>query len=477
MKKFLIGFILGATVTVINNLLRQKLSPLPTSQVTGLSYPEQPHLSETLLEVTKIVSSTLKSQEVIDLILNQLEKVVQYHHATVTLLGNDELSFVAGRDEHGKVVKNFTMPVDHYPLNAAVLESHRPILIPDVNLDTRWQPIPNENPPTRSFINAPLVFKNRPIGLLGIRRYDQIQYTPKDAETIFAFATQVAIALENARLAEKTETALLENQRLYQISRQELLDRERAEAALQVANEELTRLNVNKDKFFSIVAHDLRGPFAPLINYSDLLVDIADTAPAKEIMEISEAIHSSAKVVYKLLDNLLEWSRLQMGQMSYHPTKIDLTAVVQQNLYLVERVAAQKNVVVQAQLPQQFCLNADEDMFDTVLRNLISNALKFTPADGQVTIFAQPYNGNKSPSNAIEIAVCDTGVGMSKTDVNKLFKIETHHTTLGTNDERGTGLGLMICQEMVNYNHGKIWVESIEEEGTTVRFTVPRWSD
>jgi len=584
-------------------------------------------LSDTLRQVAKIVSSTLDQDEVLNLILDQLERVVTYHRASITLLFENKLIVAAGRNKMGTVVKGFTIPVDQYPLNATALQEKQPILVADVKTDPRWQGVKHDVA-IRSFINAPLLVQNRPIGLLGVSRSDEVPYTNEDAQTVFAFAIQVAIAAENARLVQQTKISLyeteglfkgarailgstdlheicqiltsqfkylvqadrvviylidtqqkaisltmnngelsvddaymsyeellqglsgkvietgqpilslsaydgqesaetaqrriksgtgsiivlplitrekvigtvtalnrfeqrlftthdvdllmalanqaataIENVRLYNLAQAELIERKKAEQALQQANVELKKLNADKDKFFSIVAHDLRGPFMPLIGYAQLLTQTAGELSTTEIKEMTSSMYRSTRRVLDLLDNLLEWARLQMGRMDYNPEEVLLKDLILRNIDLLGATATYKNITLHTAFENTLFVYADAYMTDTVLRNLISNALKFTPAEGQITVRAKL----NAITEWVEISVSDTGVGISSEDLNKLFKLDVHYTTYGTAQEQGTGLGLIMCQEMINKNGGNIWVESEEGKGTTFTFTLPRY--
>lgn len=274
---------------------------------------------------------------------------------------------------------------------------------------------------------------------------------------------------------------------------EDITERRQAERDLKQANEELTKLNANKDKFLSIMAHDLRAPFSPLLGMSEFLVEIADRGNPYEVREISESINRAARSVYNLLENLLEWSRIQRGHITYDPVTFNLKQIAQGNIELLTATAKDKGIQLRSLISHPWFIYADEQMIDTVIRNLISNALKFTPAGGQVTVSARlanqsptnkptllPAYGDSQPpiylSNMIdfvEISVSDTGIGISSENLRKLFNITSNHTTLGTAQEKGTGLGLIICQEMVEKNGGEIWIESDVGQGTTVKFTVP----
>ncbi len=258
--------------------------------------------------------------------------------------------------------------------------------------------------------------------------------------------------------------------------------------SLQSANQELTELtqslqkaNADKDKFFSIVAHDLKGPFMPLLGNLEFLIEMAETSPPLETKKMGESAYLSAKNVYNLLENLLQWARLEQGRMEHQPVIFNLRLIAEQVIDLLEANAVAKGLVLQNNVPPGVLVYADENMLSTVVRNLTSNALKFTSRGGQVTISSQmpAVMSQKTDSllptsySLVEVSVTDTGVGVSQTDAAKLFKIEVHHSTIGTAKEKGTGLGLIICKEMVEKNGGQIWVESEVGKGTAVKFTVP----
>lgn len=249
---------------------------------------------------------------------------------------------------------------------------------------------------------------------------------------------------------------------------------QKTHAELELLVEDLRQLNASKDRFFSIVAHDLRGPFMPLLGTTELLAEMGDMFSPQEVKELASSVNRSAKNVYQLLENLLQWARMQMGRLDYQPQTIDLADLVAQNIKLLTETAHSKQITLKGQVEPATLGYADENMIDTVIRNLTANALKFTPAEGCITIGAgikaTPATGD---TKMIEVFVADTGVGMSEEDMAKLFKLEVRHTTLGTAQEKGTGLGLIICREMVEKNGGTIWVESELGEGTVFKFTLP----
>ncbi|MDM8532130.1 ATP-binding protein [Anaerolineales bacterium HSG25] len=286
--------------------------------------------------------------------------------------------------------------------------------------------------------------------LIGEQPYS---FTGKELRPYFSLVGQLSVSVENHYLLEQTQ--------------------QRA-AELVVAKETLTKLNADKDKFFSIVAHDLKGPFMPVLGNAELLVDLAGELSPNELKTISQSIYRSAKNTLNLLENLLQWSRMQMGHMEYQPEPILLRDVVQQTMEVLYITAEAKQITLESTVPETLMVCADVYMIDTVIRNLVNNALKFTPAEGQVTIYSQEQEFlNADQIGYTEVIIKDTGVGISSEAIDKLFKINVHHSTEGTANERGTGLGLILCKEMVEINGGEIWVDSVLGEGTSVKFTVP----
>lgn len=231
---------------------------------------------------------------------------------------------------------------------------------------------------------------------------------------------------------------------------------------------ELMALNASKDKFFSIMAHDLKSPFQPLLGMAELQVLMADTLTPQNVAEMGQTIYQSAKNIYNLLENLLQWSRIQMERIEYYPKSLDLKDMVETTVQLLTPNATSKNITLQNNIGA-FSVYADEQMLDLVIRNLTSNALKFTPTGGLIEFSAREEIENR----LVEVAISDNGVGISPEHMAKLFHLDMHHSTVGTAKEHGTGLGLLLCKEMVEKNGGQIWIESAWGKGTTVKFTMP----
>ncbi len=223
-----------------------------------------------------------------------------------------------------------------------------------------------------------------------------------------------------------------------------------------------------KNNYFSIIEHDLRSPFHGLIGLTEIMLEEFDALSKTELSDISGELNKSANSLYKLLQNLLEWSQMQKGTISFAPQRWHLSEIVKQSYENMKQRSVQKGITLKNDIPDSIEVYADEKMLNTVIRNFLSNAVKFTGADGIVKISAY-----ETDDFMVEVTVSDTGVGLSKEDVRKLFKIGEKVRKQGTDGEPSTGLGLLLCNEFVEKHNGKIRVESRENIGSTFYFTVP----
>lgn len=252
-------------------------------------------------------------------------------------------------------------------------------------------------------------------------------------------------------------------------------ERKNIEEAIRESEKELRKAIQTKDKFLSIIAHDMKNPIYNLMGLSEFMIEKIDSWDSQKTKEFIEYIHLSSKQGFNLLENLLEWSRSQTGTLKWRPDYIDLKNTIHGNLVLLRSNAENKNIQLAATYfsgkdaeKNPEIVYADRNMVSTVIRNLLSNALKFTDSGGRVSI------STHNKGDFIEIAVSDTGVGIKEEDREKLFRLDVHHTTLGTNEEKGTGLGLLLCKEFVEKNRGSISVESEIGKGSTFRFILPK---
>ncbi len=233
----------------------------------------------------------------------------------------------------------------------------------------------------------------------------------------------------------------------------------------------LEELNATKDKFFTIIAHDLKNPFNTVIGLAELLIDRYETYESSKIKEFISQIHKFSNNAYNLLEDLLQWAKSQTGRMEVKPGKVDVFELAVENVNLFQEKAENKKIKINLNISMGLFANVARNMLTTVFRNLISNAVKFTSSRGVITIEAKPVN------DYIEISISDTGVGISDINVDKIFKIDSNLSTLGTEDEAGTGLGLIIVKEFVEKNGGTIDVTSKEGAGTSFTFKVPIMND
>jgi len=234
------------------------------------------------------------------------------------------------------------------------------------------------------------------------------------------------------------------------------------------SEKQLMYINDTKNKFMSIIAHDLISPFNALLGFTELMAEEAKSHHIDEIKKYSGIISQSLKNLHHLLENLLQWSKTQRGIIDFHPEFFDLGKTVSNLVTFFELSARKKKIEISEDLKGGNIVYADANLVSAILRNLISNAIKFSPIGGWVKITSKEENG------FIEVSVSDNGTGMKKENIEKLFRIDTHFTQKGTSNEQGTGLGLIIVKEFVEKNGGKIWVESEEKKGSKFIFTLPK---
>ena len=255
---------------------------------------------------------------------------------------------------------------------------------------------------------------------------------------------------------------------LYQTKRKSNVALTETNFQISEKNKALEELNATKDKFFSIISHDLRGPLNSLTSFSSLLINHTAHLSKEEIQMLAKDLDKSVKGLFGLLENLLDWSRSQSGNIEIKPEVLDAKDLIIQNKQLLSKTAEIKNISIVTPENIEVAIMADRNSVNTVIRNLISNAIKFTPIDGQIRIEA------RESSNMVMISIEDNGVGMSGEVLDKLFRIDKKHSTKGTANEKGTGLGLILCKEFVEKNGGAIAVESIENKGTIFTVTLPK---
>jgi two-component system sensor histidine kinase/response regulator len=247
----------------------------------------------------------------------------------------------------------------------------------------------------------------------------------------------------------------------------DITERKLAEFAIKESAAKLLLLNLDKDRFISILGHDLKNPFNNILGFSEILNDEIESLNKEEIKDIAKNINKSARFTNKLLEDILIWAKMQQGKIPFEPQNLSFTDICRDTLEILNQAASAKNISVNCLAADQLNVFADNEMLKSVLRNLVSNAIKFTNNGGAIYINA------KQDSENVTISVSDNGIGIPPDNLAKLFDISQVLTTTGTAQETGTGLGLLLCKEFVERHGGKIWVESEEDKGSDFKFTLP----
>jgi PAS domain S-box-containing protein len=247
----------------------------------------------------------------------------------------------------------------------------------------------------------------------------------------------------------------------------DITERKQTEQELMESRNRLSELNATKDRFFSIIGHDLKNPIDNIMGLSELMLTEIRAGNYDGVEEYSEMIHHSSKKANDLLSNLLTWARSQTGKIKYQPAQVELKVLADQTIDFLHNNAARKSITLENHIPDHIKVEADPVMMELILRNLLSNGIKFTPKGGTVKV------GARWESESLLVFVKDTGVGIPEDDLEKLFRLEYNYSTKGTQKEAGTGLGLLLCKEFIGMHGGDIWVDSKVGEGSTFSFTIP----
>jgi signal transduction histidine kinase len=255
----------------------------------------------------------------------------------------------------------------------------------------------------------------------------------------------------------KLQRQLLKEKHILEITLNQLND----------ANNSLKQINATKDKFFSIIAHDLRSPFTSFLGLTKIMAEELSSLTMEEIQKFSVSMEKSAQNLFRLLENLLEWARMKQHLISFNAEKINLSSFVFEIVEMFTESANYKRIKVDFNIPEDLEVLADSNSLQSVFRNLISNAIKFTPKDGKISISAKSISGN-----SVEISIKDNGIGMKPFIKDNLFKLDVNMARKGTEGELSTGLGLLLCKEFVEKNGGKLYVESEEGKGSRFYFTL-----
>ena len=393
-----------------------------------------------LFEITRGITSTNNLDELLKLIHHSLSKVVYAENCFIAL--------------YDKKSETFSFPyfVDKFDVTPAptslakscsayVYRTVKPLLLTQQKFDKLVESgeveLIGSNSP--SWVGIPLQTLSKVIGVLVLQHYENENvYSENDVRFLSSIGSQIAIAI----------------------------DRKKTEEEIKLKNELLQAINAEKDKFFSIIAHDLRGPLSAFVAATQIITEEIQNMSMDEIKEITESMKVSATNIYSLLENLLEWSRLKRGGIDFLPVKLNLKEKIVECVNVLSESARKKGINVEVNISDEIDVFADSHMLEAVIRNLVSNAIKFTTSGGLVYVSAGYTD------RTVEIKIKDSGIGMPTELKNRLFQINEKTSRPGTEGELSTGLGLLLCKEFVEKNNGKIWAESEPGIGSTFYFTL-----
>lgn len=306
-------------------------------------------------------------------------------------------------------------------------------------------------------------------------RFGAWDYIYKPVEDLNLIQLTIETSLERVFTIKKLKNSqkYLENALLDLKNENE--QRKAAQDELMKVNEELARsendlkrANAEKDKFFSILAHDLNNPLNTLMLNAEMLVEYHEKMQKEKLIEKIKTVYKSSKFLVGLISNLQKWAVSQSGRLKYSPSNFDLYAVVKENIGLLEASLVKKNLKLIFEIEKFTYVYADKNMISTVIRNLLSNAIKFTDKNGEISVY------NEIRQNAVRIYIKDTGMGISSDDMAKIFRLDVNNREIGSSQEKGSGLGLILCKEFVEKNGGNIYCSSKLGEGTTFHFSLPK---
>jgi PAS domain S-box-containing protein len=411
-----------------------------TRDITELKKAED--IKDALFKISTAVTS-----------LNNINVLYEFIHKSISELMSAENLYIALYHQETDTVSfpYYVDQVDEPPperkagrgLTEYILRSGKAHLI-DAELDLKLREAGETSligEPTQIWLGVPLIVEGKTIGAIVVQDYsDSTTYSDEEKEILIYVSEQIALAIDKKRNEEK----------------------------IIHYSEELKETNAAKDKFFSIIAHDLKSPFHGLLGLTRMIVEEYDSMSESEVISYLQIIKESTESTYKLIENLLEWSRLESGKMKYSPALQNMFMIVEDTRILLNQNARMKNINLRNKLGHQSFVWGDDTMLQSLVQNLISNAIKFTPTGGIIEVTENYFD------SYIEYTVSDTGIGIKESDIEKLFRIDMSFSTKGTQQEKGTGLGLVLCKEIVNIHGGEISVQSKIGEGTKIIFTLTK---
>ena len=403
-----------------------------------------------------------KVQQVISQILqasntgNKLSDFFSFIHTSVAELMPVDNFYIALHDKEANII-NFPYFVDQVDkiappkrlgrgLTEYVLRTGKSILV-DSQMDktlVEKGEVEMIGSPTSIWLGIPLKIQDATIGVLVVQDYNNPDtYGVKEQEILEVISFAISRTIERKRV-EQEKSRLIE---------------------------ELREMNTSKDKLIALISHDLRSPFNSLLGFSEILNSEYESLTHDEIQEYLKVIYESSKNLFNMTNNLLQFSRIQMGRVECNPTKLNLSKIIKSAVNMLKGNAIKKQINLMLEVENDLVVYADEDMMNSIMQNLISNAIKFTLKGGDIKISAVKINAEGN-QKAVEIAVHDSGIGISESGINLIFS-NAIHSTPGTDKEYGTGLGLLLVREFIEKNGGKLVIKSTPQSGSTFSFRLP----
>ncbi|MDP2303568.1 MAG: PAS domain-containing sensor histidine kinase [Ignavibacteria bacterium] len=432
-------------------------------EVRSSSIPIHYNGKPSLLLVMEDIS-TQKKAESIKVVLNEILHLANsntdiaefykfIHHSVKKLMKADNL-FIALYDAKSDMI-SFPYFVDEYDDDVVPIKSGKSLTdyviktkssqLIDIERDYELRQS-NEvdliGSPAQIWLGVPLVIRDEIIGVIVLQDYHNKEaYTRNEQEILETISYTLAKVIENKLIEEEKKNLIAE----------------------------LKATNFSKDKFFSIISHDLRGPFNAILGYTSILKNEYKSLSQDEIIQFIDSLHQATFNVYKLLNDLLEYSRFQLGRIEYNPTKQNLNLLVVSNIQTLQGNFDSKQIKTKVDIDDNLEIYVDEQMMNSIVQNLLTNAVKFSFLDGTVNITAV----QKPDEKMVEVEIQDEGVGMSAEEISRLFRLDSVYTKVGTAQEIGTGFGLILIKEFIEKHGGKISVKSQLKIGSTFGFTIP----
>jgi len=327
-------------------------------------------------------------------------------------------------------------------MTESVLRAGKALIIEDALNSPYLSRTIAEQFPTQSAMALPMIVGNVKLGAIIITFNKHHRFTEDEVRHGEITARQISLIVAKTKVLEE----------------------------LKESEQQLKITNSEKDKFFSIIAHDIKSPFSAFLGLTEIMADDFDQLTLKEIQSFVQTMRTSASSLYRLLENLLEWSQIKREVIEFKPETYPLLKIINETTELMQHAAARKEIEIIHDIQEGLNVTADLHMLETILRNLVSNAVKYTPKGGAITITAHKTD------RSVEIAVSDTGIGMEPDLKANLFNLNVSTNRSGTEGEPSTGLGLILCKEFIEKHGGTIWVESEEGKGSKFFFNLPKKS-